>query len=300
MDCRETLKISIRDNEATNNADINTALIVGQSYDYVGGNSSIDSDTTYLLSLMGSYNNSSGITANYAWTMSNGAIFSGQDISLALDEISPLTVLMTALDSVENCDANSSKVLFSNGLGNDCAVNILLEGTPINGYTLTVDNAALSGNAPYTYSWEINGSTNNNDTILVNGPGEYCLTITDAMGCESSVCQTINFSQNELVACSADFTYTIEEEYETEIDSLNLSKISIEYVDADGKNWRSDRANQTNNATFFQIDEVEEYERNENDEPTKKLVVRFNVTLFDEDLNELQLADVEGVIAVSY
>ncbi len=51
--------------------------------------------------------------------------------------------------------------------------------------------AIAKGTAPFTYHWN-NGATT--ESIVVEKPGEYCVNITDANGCESKACVTVKFA----------------------------------------------------------------------------------------------------------
>jgi len=51
-----------------------------------------------------------------------------------------------------------------------------------------IDLTVTGGTTPYTYSWS-NGSTVEDIDML--GPGPYCVTITDANGCITEVCDTV-------------------------------------------------------------------------------------------------------------
>lgn len=62
-----------------------------------------------------------------------------------------------------------------------CAVEIIVRKANSGIYL----HAQAKGTAPFTYEWSTGDST---ATIMVEKPGEYCVKITDANGCESKTC----------------------------------------------------------------------------------------------------------------
>jgi len=54
-------------------------------------------------------------------------------------------------------------------------------------------NGFSSGNGPFTYLWS---TGENNATIAATSSGTYCVTITDADGCEDSGCTTVILNNN--------------------------------------------------------------------------------------------------------
>ncbi|MEM6395317.1 MAG: gliding motility-associated C-terminal domain-containing protein [Bacteroidota bacterium] len=60
------------------------------------------------------------------------------------------------------------------------------------GQDATLGVVLTGGTAPFTYSWTgPNGFTSDSESITVSDPGEYCVTVTDANGCETECCFTL-------------------------------------------------------------------------------------------------------------
>ncbi|MEZ4938119.1 MAG: hypothetical protein R2799_11060 [Crocinitomicaceae bacterium] len=60
--------------------------------------------------------------------------------------------------------------------------------------TMTL-NANGSGIAPYSYSWNINGTTYTGASVtLANTPASACLTQTDAGGCTATYCDSVGYN----------------------------------------------------------------------------------------------------------
>ncbi len=130
--------------------------------------------------------NAGGLTANasgvppftYAW--SNGAA------TQSIMNILPGNYCVTITDA-NGCQSEDCYYYDPNG-GNDtlCYAYILVDSTNVPGVSLT---AIADGTAPITYMWSTGELTS---SILVDVPGEYCVTVTDANGCESVDCFDYN------------------------------------------------------------------------------------------------------------
>lgn len=79
----------------------------------------------------------------------------------------------------------------------NCTMAVALDTlTNLGGITSTVTN----GTGPYTYAWS-NGSTQS--IIYPSQPGNYCVVVTDAMGCSATACAWSNGSP----FCNYGYTY---------------------------------------------------------------------------------------------
>jgi hypothetical protein len=67
------------------------------------------------------------------------------------------------------------------------------DGPKCEGETIQVCANASGGTPPYTYLWDTGETT---ECIDVTVAGEYCLTVTDANGCEAYCCKTPSFVPN--------------------------------------------------------------------------------------------------------
>jgi hypothetical protein len=84
----------------------------------------------------------------------------------------------------DGCEATDCYYFYS-GPDTTCWVSIY-EGQ--NGLLI----ASASGNAPFMYLWSTGDTTS---TINPSGPGTYCVTATDASGCEASNCYTLESNE---------------------------------------------------------------------------------------------------------
>lgn len=85
------------------------------------------------------------------------------------------------ITSADGCTAHNCKTVEIKG-NTDCGVEIVAHHLPNGGYKL---EAIPKGVAPFTYHWNT-GSTDK--IIIVEKPGEYCVNVTDANGCEAKTC----------------------------------------------------------------------------------------------------------------
>ncbi|MBK7341634.1 MAG: T9SS type A sorting domain-containing protein [Saprospiraceae bacterium] len=81
------------------------------------------------------------------------------------------------------CEAKACIKLPENNGPKDCAVEIVK--VPAQNTKNIVLKAVAKGTAPFTYHWNTGATT---QSIEIEGPGEYCVNITDANGCESKTC----------------------------------------------------------------------------------------------------------------
>ena len=137
----------------------------------------------------------------YDWSGPGGYSANTQDIS----NLSPGNYCVTVTDGcssktkcfeVVECDESSLSV---NG-----STNRICQGVTTGSVTINVSG----GNSPYSIIWN-NGSTSQNLTGLTSG-GNYCVTVTDASGCEVTGCYNVPSYQvvpePNYGACRVDYT----------------------------------------------------------------------------------------------
>jgi Secretion system C-terminal sorting domain/Carboxypeptidase regulatory-like domain len=106
---------------------------------------------------------------------------------------------VTAIDA-DSCAATAC-YQYGNGGQDSCSVSIEVDSVPPGGAG-NVLTALAWGTPPFTYQWNVqNWQT---QSITVPGTGTYCVTVTDAAGCESQACVTLGFQpcQVEIVETS--------------------------------------------------------------------------------------------------
>ncbi len=134
-----------------------------------------------------------GGTLPYTYSWSNGAVT--EDISGL-----PMGTYMVTITDANGCLAYASEYIFE-----PSPLDLIIYGyTNVDCYgnaNGTIDIMVTGGTMPYTYLWS-NGAVTEDISGL--GPNNYCVTVTDALGCVISICQQIT-EPTELLASA---TYT--------------------------------------------------------------------------------------------
>ncbi len=310
--CGESLTIHIRDFQQVFgvNPDVDLALKPG---DYFYKKENTDSsfwllDTTifYHTAFDASASVSPTGTAIFTWNFGGLGTAAGLTPEFDFDQLDqPVPVTLSMATSNTGCSSSQTRMVRKpTPNASSCSVQISVENDSTS--LGTILTAMASGAAPFTYSWS-NGTTTASILLPFNQQSQATVTVTDALGCTSS--SQVSFSSNPGAPpayCSAAFSFDVEEVIEldsTQVfipgDPLQFSKITVEYTDANGQLYRSDRQTQAG-FSFFKILSVEEFDLNEKSEKTKKLSVRFACRLWDVQGDFIEIKNGEAVIAVAY
>lgn len=227
----------------------------------------------------------------YQWQFSDNENSTDTAPSKKLFANKVYSVTLSADDPRGGCIISHTNVF---KMGNPLQTNIhstFQAGT----YHFSAD-ADLSGTAPYKYLWDFGDGTppstasNPKHAYASQDYYEATLTLIDA---NNDTC--VSFYQvNTVSNCEANFTGKFKPVRNTKA----LSTITILITDPSGKVYSSSELGQDANSKF-EITAVEEFRANENNEPTKKLKIRFNCTL-NSSTGPLTINNGEAVIAVSY
>ncbi|MGH1334812.1 MAG: T9SS type A sorting domain-containing protein [Aureispira sp.] len=146
----------------------------------------------------------------YLWS----AAASGQTTATA-------TGLTAGSYEVTLTDANGCEVYNTVQIVAGDPLQIQLTVTPINCYvanSAAIVSVVSNGTAPYTYLWSNGATTSDLTGTQIPTAGDYCVTLTDANGCVTSACATVNplvdvdFSKTSSVTqaqAGDEITYTI-------------------------------------------------------------------------------------------
>jgi len=143
----------------------------------------------------------------------DSTICAGTEIEIAGNSYNTTGTFTDVITGFSGCDSTIiTNLVITESL--DLIVDQTVEAT---GYQILDGVASANvtgGNPPYTYQWE-NGE---NSSVAANLPGgsDYCLTVTDAMGCTVEDCILILFPsniivevQNDLLDCPNDMDGTL-------------------------------------------------------------------------------------------
>lgn len=167
-------------------------------------------------------------------------------------------------------------------------------------------NTFSSGLPPFTYDWNIAvdqsnyvNSTQASPTVSMNQVGIAPATvfITDARNCNASVTQTIDFNNPDAI-CLQQYNYKATALTEVGLPQDYFSTLTIRYIDANGVAFASDLGEQTA-YTRLNILDIQDFEMNNNGQPTKKVTLEFACRLYDENGNFKDLQNGLATIAVA-
>lgn len=229
-------------------------------------------DTTTLFNVLLAPSVSGGGPATpLVWTIDDTLVLTGANFQITRPDPAPFPVCLDYGTPAGGCYSRQCQTV---QLGNVPSFSAFIFSNP--GDSL-LQAATFGGQPPYTYMWN-NGTTT---PSLISQPGMvYCVTVTESAGSQASHClQAASFGTQ---GCTASFTYQADPDTiitSVPIDSLQLKTIILEYVDAAGKVWRSDRQPQPQGA-YFIIDKTSFYNENENGRPTYQIEARFSGALF--------------------
>ncbi len=134
--------------------------------------------------------NTSGGTAPYTYTWSNGAN------TQTINNLAAGTYTVTVTDA-NGCTDTGSTTISENG---DINVTTTSTATSCPGGTDgTVTANAAGGSAPYSYAWS-NGA--NTQTVTGLSAGTYTVTVTDAAGCTGTTSATVSDGNNSALSCT--------------------------------------------------------------------------------------------------
>ena len=292
--CPESMQVIIRDVRARElaSAVVIDSAIETKTYSYYhdkGGNN-------YVLRV--SFQNQSGSGGGggtYSWDFGDSSTHIG---------INPIhdytdTSRVSANVCLESTDPSGCVTTICNEIKlkeQDCQVDFVHHlDSSISYVTFMAD---VQGDAPFDFQWDFGdgfSASLGNPGYFYGNPGLYtvCLTVTDANGCEASICKNI---AADPTFCENNFTYEVQKKAAP--DPYQFSTITVNWRDQSGKKYTSASELQPSNSSF-EILEILPYEENEAGEKVLRLKVKFSCELYHND-EVIQLEDAIGYIGIAY
>jgi hypothetical protein len=313
----EAFTIRIRDFQPSqgNQVNIDEALKTNIAFQFatIENTNTIDSIITigYKTTLDASSSILPNTPVNYHWDFGDGTTLDTTEIVTHNFNDSPTQPIKLTVSAMNNaCTSSLTRKLTLPGTDSCQLLMDLYLATPVSidsGFILEAD--LLHATPPFYFSWGNGSNGFNVDSILIKdsiGIINAAVTITDATGCTVSADITTNYSPGALPQlCLANFVNsTVVAETDTiQItvvnDSLQLSKIKIEYTSPDGILYSSYLHNQPI-GSFLKILKTEDYDNNEKNEKTKKLTLSYNCRIWSQTGDFMDITDGKAIIAVAY
>ncbi len=295
LDTFPSLRFEFRDDQINpENVDIGQALMAISSFHdqtLTGG-----TDTMYVATFSASTGQScSNLPASaFTWDFDDGTFGEGFFVEheYANNEERVVNLEVNGTNG-EYVSVSRTLSFESNTLPCGLDVSEISQGNFIN---LTV--FPINAIQPYSYSWSF-GSTAQTISLVVDSSlydEEICVTLTDAIGCQSSWCG--GFFGNYQI-CSAQFSYNAGMVIDSTQPPVQLSTLTVIYTDEQGREYRSDRQPQ-GNISFINIDSIEPFQENEFGYPTQKFLLEFSCNLFSENGELIKINSGSGTVGVAY
>ena len=302
-ECEESLSFSIRSSYATpsaNDFNIDQAMQVG-SFDYMELQDST-SVGGYRYLLQGIFEDTifGNQAASYLWEISDGgSYFETDSMPNPMFEYSGNADLDVKLTTTtpNGCASSIEQKLYL-GQPNNCELNIEVSFIDSNEISFFTYFQTPSNNDSILW----NNSLTDTFIIAPNLPFNGPLTLLAANDfCEIDMEICLDYDapqQGNLIGIGIPkINYQVEEI--TNVIDEQFSSILIEYQDEAGMTYTSEAAENNNNT--FTISKIEDFEDNQNGEPTKKVTIDFqNCMLKNEATGLTKMISGSGVIAVAF
>lgn len=291
-DCANAFFIQLNDRMVSGNGgspDINAALKPERYPFYVQG------AVPYRVKFKSTYNKS---VASYLWDFGDGQTSAEANPEHIYSKTGTYQVNLRIVSQAPNSCMSYISNRIHVGPGRCNAYVNAVTATPNTG----IFSMVTTGISPLTYLWNFgDGSApsaqlNPSHTFKTKGSYPIKLRVIDAMN--DTAWANYNFvTDNDISSCQSNFQ--IEEIAPVDPNAeLALGSAFVKWREPGGKWYSSDRGVQTND-DYFEIISIEDFERNENGEKTKKIKVKVKCTLYN-GFEFIKIDDAEAVIAVAY
>lgn len=303
-DCNEYLKISISDIEARQNVQIDDVFFPSE-IPFLEK----ERDTSQYRIKFNNLSESTFALFENEWDFGIASIGLSNDINpeIIVNETSLPFKTSLKVSSDNGCESTQEQEVKSS-VGDSCTVNFTVDPLMID----QIENEVVFKLNRYPASfinnmiWRIDGQRTpfhsfilSNDLYVILpkvNNAEYCVNSDVSPDCTSTSCRMLRTPENEIPSfdCLSKFDYVIEE-LEQEV----FARVYIEYQDESGVIYNS-KKNDLDPSDNFEIISVETYERNELNQSTLKVDVRFTAKLNAENGESIQFNNALTTIAFAY
>ena len=229
------------------------------------------------------------------WEGLAGGIVPGTDYSLTTLGSEAISACLHSI-STDSCFGIKCVQMIPSASPDGCNVNLKASRANEN-YVLL--EATPEGVGPFSYVWTT-GETSSKILLPlpINGVSVVDLEVTDATGCVSFIQQKINSTGAGIHACPIDYNFNLEHIPAQEI--IQSGTVRIYYQNQEGIIYSTAFGSQSGNQ-FFEITSVEDFEMTPQGDLSKKIDIRFQADLFQEQVDSpIRLELGEFTIAVAY
>jgi|GEM_PF-2794400 len=302
MDCKEKLRVIIRDavaREEGNPVSPQEAIPLG-AHEYV---------RTIPQSRMFQVDFTSRIEGgeppfHYSWSFGDESVTEGEENAMHMYSDSTDDTFWVCLDVTEANSGCSSRICNEVYLHKrTCQSNFGVSHSDFNPQSITFEtDGYVNAEPPLTYHWDFGegiSMTTPLPAVLYgfDEPGIHMvgLRINDAQGCESMLYKNIRIGSTS--DCMVSFTANVTE-VESVFDTLQLSRVIVEWTDKQGVFYSSQLGVQPEES-FFTINAIEPYRANERGDATARLDIDFDCVLYS-DAEDLRIRQAQASIAVAH
>ncbi len=288
--CPNSLKVQINDYKislANSSPKIDSALQVS-TYPYQTG----DPEPSYLVQ----FESLSSTESSYLWDFGDGSTDNIRNPIKFYDKPGKYNVCLTTTNanSCKSSICNKEKIDIS---PNSCKASISVSSAF--GNTILFNSSVSYGKPNYQYLWNFGDGTtanvaNPSHTYKYRGAYSVFLRVVDAYG-DTAVVNYNAKTATDNSSCAANYNRSTISLIPS---TASLSHIVVTWVDENGVVYTSNNTNQPLDG-YFEIVSVSEGEKNENNQPTKKIMAKFKCKVYNGN-KSISIDNAEVVLCVAY
>ncbi|MBA2613163.1 MAG: PKD domain-containing protein [Bacteroidetes bacterium] len=290
--CPNSIQIKINDFKVSAlnaNSLIDSALIPG-NYNYLASNAA----SYFTAQFQSSYNKP---VASYLWNFGDGATSSTFNPSHVYKKAGNYKVSLT-VNGQNSCVSDVNSFQNIGFLNSGFRTTIIDSGGFGNTVRFVANNA--QGTPPYSYFWNFgDGTAISTSAAPIHNytyVGSYPVTLKVVDGTGAIAYAHYNVvTQSDVSSCAANYTIA---SVNLTPNTLGLSNIIINWTDANGTVYTSKNPLQPA-SSYFTIVSVNDYQKNDSNQLTKKLHIKFSCTVYN-GTSSIVLTNADAIVCVAY